>query len=205
MKVDYNKFLVKPKSTVVHAFDSGGVPYFKFESLDKLPIQRMEAAKDIELQNSNRVDDKYLDAFQESLEELLNQGNLAQIAVLNLYLKERRKYLTSIELAYAYASVLYFSYDENPNRYDPAKADKKIKHWIENDDVEDFFLKAHFQTVEGFWTFTMPGIGTYTRAQTKQLLQFSRFHLSILQETSKNPVTVSHLKSQMETLEKLLD
>jgi hypothetical protein len=202
--LSYKKFLARPKNALKFAFESGGKPFFCFESIDKLPIQRKEAAEEILEQNANRVDLKYLDSFHESLIACLNAGRLDQIAELSIHLKERRQFLPSVEMAYAYASVLYFSYDENPNTYDPERADLKIQYWLKNDDVDDFFLKTRMGSFESFWTFTMPNTKKFTKLQARQILSYLKFQLKLLSGQDTPAGTLKRLNSHMETLELLI-
>lgn len=203
MKVDYNKFLVKPKSTVIHAFDSGGVPYFKFESLDKLPIKRFNAFREALRYEEMKVDATYLKGFIEGVKECLNSGKLYDAMVLLSHMEERVQNITDVELLYHMASILYFDYSENPNDFDQKHASVKIALW-QKDDIDDFFLKSQLYPQNLQFNSIIRSLAEYTQSQRKQVLQSIRFLLSNLPEKKDRDTLISSLRSAEASYKKLL-
>lgn len=202
MEIEYDKFLVKPKSPVQFAFECKGTPYFKFESLDSLPILRKEAMEEVLDQINNKIDNLYLDGFEQAMHECLNAGKLVDAAVLLSHLKERRTHLTSIELLYQLATVLYFDYSENPNVHDDSHAEVKLNLW-RGEDIDDFFFKAGLYPQGITFNSTIENLATYTRVQRKKVLQSIRFLLSMLPEGQGRKDLISSLRSQQAILQKL--
>lgn len=201
-EVDYNRFMYRPKDTVKYAFTSGNVDYFEFEDPNKIPVLRKEAAEDIKRQERNRVDDKFLEHFEIALEDCLNQGKLYDAAELLKVLKERRTFVSNIQLRYAYLSVIYFSYDENMYSWSDQRAENKINHWMQSDDIASFFLKTHLNSLAFFYNITMEDFLRYTRWELKVLE--SSYQKVLLEPSSKSGQTGmnSIYQSQIEALQK---
>jgi hypothetical protein len=117
------------------AFVCGGVEYYEFVDKNNMPATRGLEAITFYQELQNGVTNDFLKAWQEAQEKVLSDPkkiNVNEIVKLNLILKDRLNYTISKDIIYKLASVAFFAKDENPETYDFAYNETKIKHWKEH-------------------------------------------------------------------------
>jgi hypothetical protein len=101
-------------------------------------------ALDLYEQFDMRCSKDYLTKMCEAFEVILSNNkklDLIKLATLVKHLRERLSMLPVEAHVFKLASVMYFDESENPYFYDRVYADKKIKRWMEDPEVLDFFLQ----------------------------------------------------------------
>lgn len=191
----------KKKTTsngLIFAFACGGKRYYRFASEMDLPVERALAAKDIFAELEQGVTNEYLQDLFETCEKLLDKGKLAQTAQLLGLAKSRLKHISNGLLLYKLASVFYVEEFENPYSYNVALEERKIKNWLNNKEVDSFFLQKPISDyLPSFGSLEM-SLKTYFRSQGEELSRALRFHLSLLDETAENNTLKKSLERQLE-------
>lgn len=93
-----------------------------------------------------RCDVNYLKLHTRAMDEVFSDPkriDLTKVITLNNQLKERVNLLAAIpEHVYKMASVVFFTKNESPFRYDHETGKKRIKEWQEAPGMYDFFLQT---------------------------------------------------------------
>lgn len=199
-----NQFKLQECHEIEFCFESGGIKSYKFVNEFKIPYMRAMAAMDIYAELEQMSDSKYLKIAFEGIIEALKQGNNIGAGIIASNSLERMNHISNIDLMYKLASVLYIDEGENPYHYDYEYADKKIKRWQKEKDIEGFFLRTPLSELIPSFDGLAMSMTQYGISQRKELLQTLKRHLSILSEKSKNSEQISTLKSQIKELEELL-
>jgi hypothetical protein len=197
-------FDLKLDHEVELVFTSGGVDYYKFVNEFNIPYSRAMAALDIQKELEERTDVKYHKTCYASIIEHLRLGKMDLAAIECHNALERMENISNVDLMYKLASVLYFDKKENPYSYDYEYADKKIKAWKKNSDIEDFFLRTPLAEYLPSFDGLPMSITEYTREQRKELLRIIKNRLSQLSGKSKNQELLQTLSLHVKELEELL-
>lgn len=92
-----------------------------------------------------RCSSNYLANHIAAVEKILSDPkkiNIGNLARLNQNLKERLNFLMAVpDHVYKLASIVFFTKDESPFRYEEAYNKKKIAAWQEDRKMYDFFLQ----------------------------------------------------------------
>lgn len=154
-KFQYIKFLTKALfsktkkwelqtgHTVEIAFYSGGEPFYQLSDTFNTYVERGLEAYQVYEEILMRVGVNDLKVFVAKFKELCNSNPIQILEVSRVlnFLEERVNFVVPpSELVWKMASVKYFSKDDSPYSFEPAKAKKNVKKWRENGDVSDFFL-----------------------------------------------------------------
>lgn len=185
-------------------FTSVGIDYYKFVNEFNIPYGRAMAALDIQRELEEKTDAKYHKVAYESIIEFLNKGNLVAAGQVANNSLERMNNICNVDLMYKLASVLYFDKTEDVYSYDYVYADKKIRNWRKNNDVEAFFLRTPLANYLPSFDGLAMNIVEYTVGQRSLLLQTLKSRLHQLSENPKNKELILTLKSQVRELEELL-
>jgi hypothetical protein len=153
------RFLVEPKEPIEEAFVLDGLRYYQFVDPMKTPGKRGLNAVTIFEELRMRIKREHLKEFIkfniETIKQLedslsgktgrinLNQAfdSIQNLKKTNIFLKERMDFIFEPELAYKFASVVFFDENENPYDYDAVYCAQKIERWKKAEDMEAFFLR----------------------------------------------------------------
>jgi hypothetical protein len=155
----FPKFIDNPISPVEYAFTSGGEDYFQYVDPFGAPCMRALSAIDhyevLRKRTTRELDEK-------EAKELLSQvakikaavnGDKGKISLMDVFeatqqieyvanSKLTRLNMVFVEdLAYKFASVVFFDQHESPLRCDMEYCNKKIEKWKQDKTLEDFFLQ----------------------------------------------------------------
>jgi hypothetical protein len=203
-KLFKSKFDLKEGHAIEFVFESGGINNYRFVNEFNIPYARAMAALDIQNELEQRVDSKYQKTSNETIIELLKQGNNIGAGIVATNGLERMNHITNLDIMYKLASVLYLWEGENPYTYDYEFAEKKIKHWRKDNDIEGFFLKTPLADYLPSFDGLQMNMSQYTQGQRREMIQTLKNHLSMLSGKSKNEELISTLKYQIKELEELV-
>jgi hypothetical protein len=187
-------------------FESGGVNYFKFNSDVNIPFQRAVAARDILTEELWQINPDQLKAWVNSLisvvtdEKRKHDKKIFEIGVLAHRLKEQLDMSFSLTRQLKLASVLYFDEKENPLDYQYPYNQDKIKHWMANNDVPDFFLRLPEYTLMPSGRELAQSFPTYLQGETMARLKDLTHIISIMSMDNSDNDMKKELQSQMEIL-----
>jgi hypothetical protein len=136
---------------LVPAFQLEGETYYMHEEpLNTATGRGLEAMVCLE-ELIMRCDINYLNNHTKAIDKILTDSeaiNVADLAVLNYQLKERIGFLVALpEHVYKMASIVFFTKDESPYKYDHTANQKKIAKWKQADGMYDFFLQTPLSTL----------------------------------------------------------
>lgn len=195
------RWTIQPEHQVTLAFTSDGVDYYKFETGYNSYYERYMAAMDRINEIEQRVDAKYLDLYQKTLDEYLRKGDLVNASILNNNLRERRQYIFNVKLLYNLASVWFFDKSENCYTYDYEYAEKKIAKWMKNKELIAFFLQTELAKFMPLPDTVKENMLTYLKGQGLNDLSKLKYHLSNLSDNPKNKELILSIQLQVSELE----
>jgi hypothetical protein len=207
------KYLINPKSLfggvaleheVEVAFEVNGTKYYKFVNEFNIPSQRALTYLDVQAELSQKIDNKYLEAYFEAVLDAINKGNLTDVAYLTKLAKQRQDNITILDSWYKIASVLYFDENENPYHYDYEYSEKKIANWKRHGGAMGFFMQTHLNGLATFLSFSEKDMQDYSKGQMVQLLQILKYRLANISESERNSEKVQKLKSDVSIMEQLI-
>jgi hypothetical protein len=140
-------YLLDGKYEIVPAFtDVNGVQYFMHKDpLNMLAGRGLTSLVFME-ELLMRCEVSYLKDHIAAMEKVLSDPkaiNLQTIFKLNLNLKERVELLAAVpDQVYKMASVVFFTEQESPFRYDLQAGKEKIERWKKDPDTYAFFLQT---------------------------------------------------------------
>lgn len=159
--------------------------YFTMDN-DKVPAGRWYAAQVVVdelscgLSNADRM--AYLDA----VDEALNKGDLARVAVLNNEQRTRARIGLDIDLITAFASIMIIEEGEAVDNYDPAFNKRKINEWRANMG-DTFFLSAPIRAILPF--SSMSESDFMERLKMMEEMKQSGLLKAWLEKSRKEPTT----------------
>ena len=159
------------KHVIKHAFTSGGIDYFEFDTLANLPWRRGLKFLSVYNELDMRCDRFYLTKHVEAVENILTGGKrvgfdeLVKINQLNQQLKERLQMVYHEDLVYKVASVVFFDANENPDDWEWKYAMEKIERWKKDGNVNDFFLHEPIQRLMPFLNVSDMSLQQYSALQ----------------------------------------
>lgn len=159
------------KHVIKHAFTSGGIDYFEFDTLANLPWRRGLKFLSVYNELDMRCDRFYLTKHVEAVENILTGGKrvgfdeLVKINQLNQQLKERLQMVYHEDLVYKVASVVFFDANENPDDWEWKYAMEKIERWKKDESVTDFFLHEPIQRLMPFLNVSDMSLQQYSELQ----------------------------------------
>ena len=139
---------------IVPAFQLKGETYYMHEDPMNTATGRGLTAMQCMEEVLMRCSVSYLNAHIEAMDKIFNNQssiNLPMIMKLNNNMKERVKFLIALpEHVYKMASIVFFTKEESPYKYDVVFNEKKIKDWAETDGMYDFFLQSPLKILMPF-------------------------------------------------------
>jgi hypothetical protein len=179
MKKFLNKyFQKKPKTyvldntyTIVPAFEWKGQTYYMHQDAINAATGRGLYAMKFMEEILMRCSVTYLKAHTKAMNAIFNNPskiNLPAIIKLNSNLEERINLLSALpEHVYKMASIIFFTKEESPYRYDEKYNEKKIMEWMATDGMYDFFLQTPLSSLMPFLKLPESNSENYLEVQTK--------------------------------------
>jgi len=196
-------WLVNPDVQTRYVFTSNGIDYYELTSGYNAYYERYMAAQDRLNEIEQRCDGKYLDLFQDLIDEYTRKGDLVNIAIINKNLRDLRSYVFNVNLLYNLAAVWYFDKNENPFTYDHEYCDKKISDWKKDKEALSFFLQAPIREYLPQLNISKEDLRAYIMGLSLRELSTLKYHLSNQLKDVKNNDLISMLQSQIEDMEAL--
>ena len=187
-------------------FESGGVNYFKFVSEVNIPFQRAVAARDILTEELWQINPDQLTAWNTGLIQVITDEKkkpdkkLFEIGVLAHRLKEQLDMSFSLTRQLKLASVVYFDEHENPLDYQYPYNHEKIKHWMANNDVPDFFLRLPEYASMPSGRELAENFPTYLQGETMARLKDLTHIITIMSMDNSDKDMMKRLQSQIDLL-----
>lgn len=196
-------WLVNPDVQTRYVFTSNGVEYYEFTNGYNMYYERYMAAQDRLNEIEQRCDKKYLDIYQDLLDDYLKKGDLVNIAILNKNLRDLREYVFNVNLLYNLAAVWYFDKNENPFTFDHEYCDKKIVDWKKDKEALSFFLQSPIREYLPQLNISKEDLRVYIMGLSLKELSTLKYHLSNQLKDEKNKDLISMLQLQIEGMEAL--
>lgn len=194
---------------IEYAFTSGGINYFRFSADVNIPFQRAIAARDILTEELWQVNPAVLQSWNEALIQLvINQRTpadkkLFEIGIMANRLKEQLSMSFSLTRTIKLASVMYFDEQENPLDYQYPYNEKKMKHWMQNNDVQGFFLSLPDSEFIPSLDELSKNFPTYLEAESKRMMNTISHITSHLSTGSLDADLLNNIISEKEIHKKL--
>lgn len=196
-------FSHRANSELEFVFRSGGVDFFKYRDNFSIPADRALSATDIYEELNQRISRDYLKELFESITLMLDKGKLVNAASMIKMAQSRLEHIANAQLLMKLATVVYIAEWENAERFSLSDAEKKIAHWQEHEDVNDFFLRQPIVSYLPFTASSKMSSQTYLVQQNKEVERQLTFHLQSLSETNANSDLLSSVKLQLERTKQL--
>lgn len=163
---------------IVKACIIGGVQYYTFDNVFELPHERGLAALQIYEEFNMRMTKEQLLIQLQAAKELLNSNKALDAHNIINNLIERSEWVLETETLYKLASVMLFTKNEDPYRYNSKVNGEKIKTWIKSGDYSFFlstplsnYIPSQIQSVEDIKTCL---VGSLSKVRKMLLLVQSR-------------------------------
>jgi hypothetical protein len=192
--------------TIEFAFTSGGVNYFKFNSEVNIPFQRAIAAREILTEELWQITPSVLKGWSEALigvvtnAKLNQEKKLYEVGILANRLKEQMEMSFSLTRQLKLATVMYFDEHENPLDYQYPYNKKKLESWMQNNDIQGFFLNLPEYLLLPSSTELVQNFPIYLQAESKNLQSFLKHIIGQLPSDNSSNELRTVLLGQMETL-----
>jgi len=196
-------WLVSPDVQTRYVFTSNGVDYYELTNGYNMYYERYMAAQDRLNEIEQRCDKKYLDLYQDLLDDYLKKGDLVNIAILNKNLRDLRGYVFNVNLLYNLAAVWYFDKNENPFTFDHEYCDNKISDWKKDKEALSFFLQAPIREYLPQLNISKEDLRVYIMGLSLKELSTLKYHLSNQLKNEKDKDLTLMLQSQIEDMEAL--
>jgi hypothetical protein len=208
----YNGVAQSLKDKIEYAFTSGGVDYFMFEAELNIPFTRFMAALDIYDELEQGINPGVLMKYVQAVNAICVDPKVKtidqmkqKVGIASYMIEERLNIHVSLSHHMKLATVRYFDENEDPTGYDHGYNVKKIKHWTENHDVEDFFFMQPIQNLMPQLKDFQVNLAKYLEGESLQMLK--TMEALTMFDTSENndPELQNYLSLQREILEILKD
>lgn len=132
---------------IIEAFQYRGEVYYMYQDPLNTATGRGLSALVFMEELLMRCDEEYLEKHTKAIDrilsnKLINITDITDVVRLNRNMKERLDFLTIIpQHLFKLASVVFFTKEENPYRYDEAYNKNKIQAWSNDPEMYNFFLQ----------------------------------------------------------------
>lgn len=194
---------------IEYAFTSGGINYFRFSADVNIPFQRAIAARDIITEELWQITPSVLQAWNEALIQLVMtqktpaDKKLYEIGIMANRLKEQLSMSFSLTRTIKLASVMYFDEQENPLDYQYPYNEAKMKHWMQHNDVQGFFLSLPDSEFIPSLNELSKSFPTYLEAESKRMMNTINHITSHLSTGSLDADLLNNIISEKEMHKKL--
>lgn len=188
-------FVLYDKYKIIPAFTFNGETFYMHEDpLNTLTGRGLTAMTHFE-ELLMRCEVSYLKDYCAAVKAILSDPkkiDILQLAKLNIHLEERVNFLAAVpEQVYKMASIVFFTKDESPFRYDQVIGAKHIAEWKEAPDMYDFFLRTPLKILIPSLGLPEQNSKTYLAVQEK----ISDIHFKNLQQLLSGKVSEDALKN----------
>lgn len=176
---------------IIPAFTWKGITYYMHEEPLNTATGRGLTALVFMEELLMRCSVAYLNNHAEATDKILSDPkkiNIGNLARLNQNLKERTKFLMIVpDHLYKLASVVFFTKEESPFRYDEAYNKKnKIGPWSQDKNMYDFFLQqTQLKDLLPYLSLPQESSPTYLLVQEK----INTAHRKLLSEILSKPLS----------------
>lgn len=157
--------------TISEAFEYKGEKYYMFKDPVDVTTGRGLYSMTIYEEMMARVDREYLQFHVEAMDKVFSdpsKTNIAALVRLNDNLKERLAFQIHLpEHVYKLASIIFFTEDESPYRYNDHYNKRKIDKWKKDPDMYGFFLQTPLKQLIPSLDMPLQGTQAYFRAVEK--------------------------------------
>ncbi len=165
--INPKEFFPDAKFVIIYGFTIGDRHYFRFDDSLSTGYDRALKALVYYRELDMNTDREFLKFHTEAVDniftrETLTINDLMELKTLNNQLKQRLELPKEPDLMLKLASVVFFDQYENPQIYEFAYGERKIKFWKKNTSPADFFL-----------SLPLKGLIPYLQFAGENLLQFS--------------------------------
>lgn len=191
------KFLEDPLAPYEPAFEIDGITYYQFVDPMAVPGLRGLSAvmfyEELRMRSTYELQVKEMNFIEAKCDELLNftlSGTTGKIDLVKaieaiqeikktqVYRRERMNFIIEPELAYKFASVVFFDENESPYSYDAIYNKQKIERWKKHEPALDFFLRQPIARLIGFLKPSELSFQDYTKV-IDQILKKHSDHSSL--------------------------
>lgn len=114
---------------IKYAFELDGVKYFQLDQLLEMPIERFNFLQQFYHEMNLRITTESLHQFLDAAKECIQKVQLGDAMRIVEELKDRSSWFAEEETTLRFASVQYFTLDEDLTGYNMAYNEKKIEGW----------------------------------------------------------------------------
>ena len=154
---------------IVPAFEWKGETYYMHENPLNTATGRGLTAMVFMEEILMRCSVDYLKHHVQAVEKIVSDPkkiNISAIVQLNNNLKERVNFLVALpEHVFKMASIVFFTKEESPYKYDAKFNEQKIKAWQEAEGMYDFFLQTPLKTLLPFLVLPENNSAYYLKVQ----------------------------------------
>jgi hypothetical protein len=167
------------------------------------------AARDILTEELWQISPNTLRGWNESLigvivsDKIKPEKKLYEIGILAHRLKEQMELSYSLVRQLKLASVLYFDEQENPLDYQHPYNQAKIKTWLQNNDIDGFFLNLPDYGFMPSTTELNKNFQTFLAAESKNQINLLNHIISNLPSSDLNEDLKKSMLSQIAELNEL--
>jgi hypothetical protein len=185
-------FLTENGYRVIPAFEWRGTAYYMHEDPMNLVAGRGLTAMMFMEELLMRCSADYLKWHVEAIEKVLSDPktiNLTTLVKLNNNLKERTSLLQALpQHVFKLASIVYFTKEESPYRYDQVYNAKKIKAWEAEEGAYDFFCQGPLSTLMPYLQLPEGSSEKYSQVVKK----IQEIHMKDLREVLSRNLSTSN-------------
>lgn len=199
----------KPKAVTVDglqfAFNCGGRPFYKWPTVESMPVLRLMMAKDYLDALHIGAEKGDIIAYINTVAEAMNANtvNRANIAVISSQLEQRLKMVTNTEILYKLAAVYYVEAGEKKEVITIEEVEEKADFFKASMPIDDFFLTTRLVDFLPAGSISSLNLKAFSRAEQierKERLTSLMLYLSSL--TNKESDTSTYIKSELSKLQK---
>lgn len=132
------KFHPKTEKPIKWVMNVGGMDLYEFVNTYEMPRKRFAFAQKFFVETQNKCTTEYLNEFIEACKATLNKSDIGNTFKLLDELQYRTKWLFEPETLLRFASVMYFTLDEDITDYDFEFNETKIHAFKKKNTLESF-------------------------------------------------------------------
>lgn len=191
------KFLEDPIAPIEPVFELDGITHYQFVDPMATPgLRGLNAVmfyEELKMRTTHALQVKEMNFIKAKCNELLTVHLSGASGSINLpdavnaiqdilktqvYREERLNFIIEPELAYKFASVVFFDENESPYSYDAIYNKQKIERWKKHEPTLDFFLRQPIARLIGFLKPSELSFPTYMTV-VDQILEKHSAHSSL--------------------------
>lgn len=173
-------------------FEFNGKEYYSYTNTFNIPYQRALVAMSFYEEFNMRITREFLEAWIIACKVEFERPTIRILEISKLFnmIESRLDWVVEAETVYKIASVVFFTKEESPYKYDPIFNAKKIKEWKKTSGVYDFFLRLPIQELVPFLNQSPEITKSYLQsAIAKTLEDWVTIQAVLSQDPSKSELT----------------